>query len=220
MKLPPWSHTFLRDYQNCQHKSFRRFVLRDLPFESTEAMEEGKRVHEALARRIGKGTPLPGSMRGYEPVCSLFDGRVCYTELKLGIDRSRLSCGFFDDQVYGRGIIDLAVIDRERRRAMLVDWKTGKPREDNLELKLQAVLLAARYPYLERIAGHLFWTRTMRPGPMYDLSDIEATWEEVQRSMHEVERSFRLDDWPKDENPLCGWCPVLDCEYNRKKAVA
>ncbi|MEY2875362.1 MAG: hypothetical protein RLZZ373_2733, partial [Pseudomonadota bacterium] len=21
--------------------------------------------------------------------------------------------------------------------------------------------------------------------------------------------------WPKTPNPLCGWCPVKDCEHNR-----
>lgn len=182
-------------------------------------MDDGKRVHEALARRLAKGTPLPKAMREFEPVCRLFDGRVVYAELKLGITRDRRATGFFDQDAYGRGIIDLAVIDDQRHRAFIIDWKTGKPREDDLELKLHAVLLAARYPDLERIVGHYYWTREMRPGPVYDLSDVDATWEAVERLMHEVRRSFQLDDWPKDENILCRWCPVTDCEYNRAQAA-
>ena len=57
----------------------------------------------------------------------------------MGITRDLRPCGFGARDVWWRGIVDLAIIDKERGKAFVVDYKTGKSSQyadkDQLELK-------------------------------------------------------------------------------------
>jgi hypothetical protein len=97
----------------------------------------------------------------------------------------------------------------------LIDWKTGKVREEPFELEVQAFLLKAHRPRLEIIKGRFFWLKEKRLGDVHDLSDTERTANSIRRQIGEIE-SRREREWPKTPNPLCGWCRVTSCEHNSK----
>ena len=63
MTLPVLNYSFVRDFKNCPHKAFRRYVLKDIKFESTSKMDEGRKDHDALANRLKRGMALGLELR-------------------------------------------------------------------------------------------------------------------------------------------------------------
>lgn len=210
------SFVFLSNEENCPHKAYRKYVARDLPSEpNTPELEHGIAVHKALERRITEGTRLPEDIVGVDKITAGLDwlqrrGAVVKAELALAIDATGKPLDFWDKSGWLRGKLDAVAVGD--RTAMIFDWKTGKPREDTFELRLQALLLKGKFPQLETIQGSYVWLRERRVGELHDLSDTERTMNSVRMQLAEIER--RGNVWPKRPNPLCGWCPVHDCEHN------
>ncbi len=101
--------------------------------------------------------------------------------------------------------------------AYLADWETGKVREDPFELEVQAVLLRARFPQLTKIKGQFIWLKENTLGPMYDLSDTQAAWGTICHLVSLIETDRKNDSFDKEPGPLCGWCNIMDCEYNKSR---
>jgi len=211
MKLPPVTYTFHRNYENCPRKAWHVNIARDLPKEDSEALRWGNQVHSAMEARINKGTPLPAGMEKYEPFCH-FGNFIHKAEVMLGIRENGQPCGFFDSDVWARGKADVVVCGVDA--LMIFDWKTGKVREEPGELELHAALIPSSEA---RRSGSYVWLQEMRVGQLHDLSGTQATLERERKVRKEVEHAFKhgRDAFPPRQNPLCGWCPVKSCEFNR-----
>lgn len=196
----------------CPHQAAERFIYKRVPYVETEQMRNGNVGHLAMEKRIGRRIPLPQLYLAHESIARCFDDRDAKVETKIGITREGRSCGFFDTNVWGRGKLDLHIINGER--AYLNDFKFGKIREDPFELQVQSVLLHARYPQLKEIKGQYSWMQFNKLGKPYDLSDTAATWNEIGRLVRLIERDLTAANFEKREGPLCDWCPCIDCENN------
>ncbi len=225
-KLPVLSYSALNAYQVCPRRFHHMYVLKDLHAEEKSKEQlEGTAVHEALKRRVRLDEPLPEAYAHYEHLAAeIFNApHVKYTELKLGMDADGRPCDFFDKKVWLRGALDLVLSEPgssvSTRAALLLDWKAGKVREDPFELEIQALLLKAKWPELERITGHFVWLREGRLGARHDCSDTVKTFGVVLRTEQQMRRRLAANDWPPDEGPLCGYCPVTKgmCEFKRER---
>lgn len=217
MQLPVASYTFLNTWHICPHQAARRYISKDLPRETmTEEMAWGNAVHEAMEQRIRDKTPLPQTMVDYEIWAIGLDKCRVEPEQKLGVTAAGRPCDFFAGDVYLRGKLDAPVL-LSTDSAALIDWKTGKPREDPFELAIGALLLQAHRPEITRLVGSYVWLKTGTKGPAHDVSDTARTWAVVRDTMAEVK--FAVDNmrFVKTPGPLCGWCAVKDCEHNRNR---
>jgi hypothetical protein len=206
-----YSYSFLNDFRNCPHKAFRKYVKRDLPKEESEALAEGIRVHYELEQFINSGVkPEVGEFGRF--VAEKLRERGAEAEKKLGMSKQRVAAGFWDAGVWLRGKIDSLIVEGDT--ALITDWKTGKKREDPFELKVQALLVQTSYP-VTYIYGSYVWLKDEDVGQVYDLSGVTGAHSEVCAITHKAEKCGEAGEWPKNPNPLCGWCPVKDCEYNR-----
>lgn len=218
MKLPVASYTFLRDWHNCPYKAFRKSIKKDLPkFVHTKESKWGDDVHKAFEVRIKHGTAWPQGMEKYEAIAGPLAGLGARAEAMLGIRADGGVCDFFDGAVYLRGKLDCSYLRGDT--GIVFDWKTGKRREDEDELKIYAVLLKAMYPTLQKITAHFVWLQDNEVGKPHDVSDTEKTLAEVRSTMNTVQNCIEIEDFPKRPNPLCGWCDVMDCEFNRKGRI-
>lgn len=216
MKLPVASYTFLRDWDNCPHKAMRRYIKKDLPkFVHTKESKWGDEVHTAFEVRIKHGTTFPASMGQYESIAAPLVSAGAIAERMLGIDRDGKVCDFFAPHVWLRGKID-ATIQRENTAAIF-DWKTGKRREERDELAVHGVLLKSYNPEIFRITAHYVWLQDNEVGPAHDVSNTEETLAGIRKTMETVANCIETENFPKRRNPLCGWCPVEDCEFNTAK---
>ena len=219
----PVSFSFLNEEANCPYKSYRRYVVRDLPREEkTAAQTYGIDVHKALELRINEGKPLVEPFDKFEPLagrisaCNRGDVEV-RAERKFALSRNEGPLkDYWDKSALLRVVVDVSIIAYGQHRAHIFDWKTGKVREDPFELEIQAWALRTWYPGLEVIKANYIWLKENKLGLEHDVSDTERTAASVRAQLAEIDR--RGDVWPKRENALCGWCDVLDCEFNRTEA--
>lgn len=209
-----WSYTMLNTYRSiCAHQAAERFIYKRVPFVETPAMKRGNEVHSAMEYRVGGGKQLPVSMQQYETFAAVFDGKGAKVEQWLGVTREGKSCDTRSSAVFGRGKLDLHIVNGET--GYLADHKTGKVREDPFELEVQAVLLHARYPQLRKIVGQYLWLGELRIGQLHDLSSTDRTWEEINRIVQSIEADRKTGIWEKRQGPLCKWCACFDCEFNQ-----
>lgn len=210
-----WAYTMLQTYDNiCPHQAYRRFIKKDIPFFETPAMTRGNEVHAALEYRVGGGKPLPVQMQQYEVIAAPLANRGAKAEQWVGINRD----GTFADSRqanYGRGKIDVNIVCD--RSAYLVDYKTGKVREEPFELEVQAVFLKAQHPQLKTIVAQYAWLAEVKMGKVYDVSDTQATWARINHIVAKIGADRARGTFDKRQTGLCGWCPVKDCEHNKNR---
>jgi hypothetical protein len=215
MKPPVCSYTFLRDWDNCPYKAYRKSIKKDLPkFVHTKETKWGDDVHVAFEVRIKHGTAFPAGMEKYEALAAPLVAAGAVAEKMLGVTVGGELCDFFAPDVWLRGKIDATVAREET--AAIFDWKSGKRREEKAELLIHAVLLKAWKPNVQRIVAQYVWLQDNQVGKPHDVSDTETTLADVRSTMNTVKNCIEIEDFPKRPNPLCGWCDVMDCEFNRK----
>lgn len=215
-KLPPISHTFHQNYEQCPRKAYHINIARDLKREETKEMKWGIAVHGAFERRLNYGDRFPEGFERYEDFCHFPDTYEIKAELKLGMREDGTSCDFFDPDVWARGVIDVLCTVPNKPTAIIIDQKTGKVREDPSELELHAVLLKAKMPGLVSIKGWYNWLASHEMGTVHDLSNTNSKLKEMRATRAEMQRALALGEraFPPKQTPLCGWCPVKSCEFN------
>lgn len=204
------SYTLLNTYEICPHQAYRRMVAKDIPFVETPEMKHGIAVHEGMEKRLKKGTVV---FPEYEAFAAVFSERKPEAEMKVGITADGSPSDFFGGEVWFRGKIDVVAV--QGTSAFIGDWKTGKLREDPHELEIFSLMLKAKRPELQKITGSYLWLKEMKVGKAHDLSDWQGTWTRLKKRMGEIKQSQESGHWPKQQGPLCGWCSVKDCEFNR-----
>lgn len=210
--LPPWSHTMLQDLSNCLWKGYRKYVAKDLPKEKKSPEQElGIHVHQAFEKAINAGdvSSLPPI---YQPLAKPMVEAGANAEVKFGVSRDGEPAEFFG-KPWGRGVLDVLIVGEGT--AVLFDWKTGKVREDTRELMAQSYLLKAHYPSITRVVGAYVWLVENRLGEMHDLTNTDRWLNGTKATLAKAQEALDSDVWPKQPNPLCGWCNVYDCEFNR-----
>jgi hypothetical protein len=223
------SYTFYNDFNNCPYKAWRKYIKKDLPYEEkSEAQYKGTRMHVAMENAINKEMPLPEEWKSAQYLVDIFgmlpDTVDVRAEYKLAMTMDG-PCAYDAQAAWFRGKIDLVVMKlgdpgggsgwlERSGGAWIIDWKTGKVREDKLELECQALLLKTNHPDLDPIVGEYYWFANGKPGKRYDPLTPDATFVTLRNWWVQWKQYEEKKDFPKRPNPLCGWCPVKDCEYN------
>jgi|GEM_PF-1302039 len=214
-----YTYSMLNAYKNCGHSMFRRYIKKDIPYVQSPEAKWGDEVHQAFEYRVGGGKPLPQNMQAWEQFARPFDGRGALVEQKLGITKTGQPTGFWDNDCWFRGKVDLAIVNGAK--AYILDWKSGNSKyEDPFELEVGALLLKAKHREIEFISGSYCWLKENRLGQGYDLSKFRDTWNEINRLVGKIEADRALNEFEKKQSGLCkGWCSVTDCEFNQPKQV-
>ena len=210
------SYTLVNDFENCPRKAYHVRVAKDVKQEPTPEMARGIAVHEAFEKRLKDDKPLPPDLGQFEPFALTLRNLKVKPEYMLGMTENGHGCDFFAKDVWFRGKADVAVRAADRTSAWLLDWKTGKVREDPFELECQAMLLWANHPELAHIEANYYWLREARIGERHNLTPTRVqTTIRIGRLANEMRECQEKNHWPARPNPLCGWCPVWQCEHNK-----
>jgi hypothetical protein len=218
-KKPAWSYSALNSYETCPHRHYRTKVVKDIREPQSEQLLWGNRVHKALELRVRDGTPLPKDMQKWEPIVErlLAKKGESIPEQKLCLNEQLMATGWFDKDAWCRGIVDYMLVDGDK--AVALDWKTGKPKEDHDQLMLFAALLFHTYPELETIRTGYVWLAhgCKITTKEFSRADVPSIWSEFLPRVKRLVTAHKNDKWEKKPSGLCrAWCPVLDCEFNGK----
>ena len=221
MALPAWSYSSISTYIQCPRKYQAEKVTKEVPYQDTEATLYGKAVHLAAEEFIRDGKPIPPQFAYMQPI---LDKLVAmpgekHCEMKVGLakrDGQLVSCDFFADDVWFRGIADLIIIQGDVAR--IIDYKTGKSAKyaDTKQLALMAACVFLMYPEVKTIKAILLFVvskEVVKDEYTYDRRfDIFA---KLDTPLRQMEASYTTGVWNPKPNGLCSkWCKVVDCAHN------
>lgn len=216
MKPKAWSYSALSAFETCPRQYYETKVSREVVEQASEALTWGTTAHEAMEKRVKAGTPLPPALESHEPLIKKLTSRPGQIEVerRLAFNRQMKSVDFFAPDVWVRGVFDFAL--RQKNQALIVDWKTGKRRMPNDQLKLFALFGLYEFPLLDRIDTAFYWLNMKK-------LDIESFFQEDKTKLWEVflprverfEAAFHHENFPARPSGLCKrWCPCLTCPHN------
>lgn len=211
-KIPVWSYSFLSVYDRCARQGQAQYITKELPYVESPEAAHGNFVHKMFEDRINIGKPFPKEYTNYN---AYIHPAFKVAEAKMGVTRDWKATEFFGKDVWGRGKLDTYIISGDN--AFLLDWKSGKVREDPTELAVQAVLLKAKHPNLTSIKGSYVWLKEERYGETYELySMLGRTKDWIEKTMEKVGQGL----FYAQPNALCGWCALTACKHWKQRKTA
>ena len=223
MKPLPWSHSALSDFKNCPKQYHHKRVLKDLPPEVKGPQQLwGLNVHKEFEDRQGIRQPLPLYLRIHEPFMKTMEGwpGTFMVERRIALDKRALPISdYFSRDVWYRGVMDYEKINPDESAAKLVDYKTGKKKEDWSQLAINAVHTFASHPNVNIVDARFYWTVDQTVSrKVWNRDEIPMLWGMVLGDLRQYAEAFKADVWQPRTSGLChGWCPVTKCDHWRPK---
>jgi CRISPR/Cas system-associated exonuclease Cas4 (RecB family) len=220
MKPIVWSFSSLKTFQQCPKKYYHTKIAKDVVEPDTQATLYGKTAHTVAEEYIRDDVPVPPAFEYMKPTLDVLKSiegeKLC--EVKLGLTKDLEACDFDAPNVWWRGIADLVIINREKGIAYSLDYKTSKSARyaDVKQLDIVACGLFAKFPEVQKVKSGLVFVvskefvRAVHHREMRD-KYLEKPTQDVAR----IEAAVENGVWNPISGPLCKFCAVKSCEYNR-----
>jgi hypothetical protein len=212
------SFSALNNFETCPKKFWHLRVQKDVREQEGEALRYGKKVHKALEHYVGKGTALPSEFQHLAKHVERFVHwpGTKHVEMEMAITEQYKPTGWFDKDVWIRAKLDLVIIGD--RNAVLVDYKTGKMKDDGFtQLKLAAAMLMLHFRQILSIRMAYLWTEYDGEitHQMFERDQFVETWNELMPRLNHFEEAHKLNNFPANPSGLCRrHCPVTKCPHN------
>lgn len=216
-----WSYSSLSLFQQCPQKYYRLRVAKDIKDPPSKQMLYGTEAHKAAEDYVRDGTPLHPHFKFMQPVLDTLrdiDGDK-HCEQKLGLTEDLQPCGFFDPDVWWRGIADLVILQDDVARVL--DYKTGKAEyADTKQLEIISLAIFKHFPNVESTkSGLLFVVHNKFIPAAYKKEDEAKLWAKWKQETDRLNASYENNVWNATKNFTCrSWCPVFDCPHNGRKS--
>lgn len=215
-----WSFSSLKTFQQCPRKYYRTKILKDIKEPDTQATLYGKSVHTAAEEFIRDGTPVPEQFSYIAPMLETLkniEGEK-HCELRLGLTKQLEPCGFSAKNVWWHGIADLVIINEPKQIAYSMDYKTSKSARyaDVKQLDLVAVGIFKHFPNIVRVKSALAFVVSKEfVKAEHHVEMVPKYIEKPAQDVARIEAAIDNGVWNPVQGPLCKFCAVCDCEYNR-----
>lgn len=218
-----WSYSSIKDWHGCPKRYHEVYVLKKHPFIDTPYTIYGKEVHKAAEEYVRDGVDLPEQFSEFKRILNkvaLVPGEK-FCELELAIDRDFNACEFKSKETWVRGIIDLAIVDPDGDRAIIIDYKTGSAKYPDMDqLELMFLLLHANMPDIKVFDCYLlFLKHGVKVSQSYIADQAKMHWTKWKTLDAELQAAHDAENFPAKKSVLCKYCPVLDCKFNTNKGA-
>lgn len=199
------SASSLETWQNCPRLWKAKYVQKLVPYVEHPAAARGTEIHEKLENGIKTGTP-PEDVWTPKGLIESLHRKGAQVEEKMGVDADGQPVAFQSDQAKLRGVMDVYL--PETKRAVVIDWKTGKVRPKKIQADVyttfaRALLgpdtdVAFRFVYVDQHQTVALDRDADAPKRIFDLiAEVEADTEHLPQP-----------GW------LCRFCDYYACRYN------
>jgi hypothetical protein len=221
--MTTWSYSSLKTFEQCPKKYYHLKVVKDVKDEGSEATIYGQDLHKAAEDYIKSGIPIPPKFAYIQDTVDAIkniEGEK-HCELKLGIkitDDGYEPCGFFDKDVWWRGIGDVIVVNGET--AYSIDYKTSKNAKyaDLKQLDILAAALFVHFPQVKKIKSALaFVVSNEFVHKEHFAEKRDSYFALFNPELDRLASAQETGVWNTNTGPLCRFCPVVSCEHNRKR---
>lgn len=219
IKVLPFSISSLTAFETCPRRHYL-VKSKQATEPQTESTVEGNAVHKALEQAVDGTQAMPAKYARYIPIVArvLASPYAREAERNFGVTSSFKPAGYWDKDCWARGKIDLTLTDATSRTAFALDWKTGKPKDDNGQLALTAAALFAEKPWLKRVTTGYVWLAHNKIAPKtYVADDVPAIWQGFLPRVARMVRAAEEQKFPPRPSGLCkNYCPVGKslCQYH------
>lgn len=215
-----WSYSNLSLYQQCPKKYFHLRIAKDVKEAPSDALTFGNEIHKIAQEYIESGKPIPEKYaKDIQPALDRLNAipgqKLC--ENKLGLTVNLEPCGFFDKNVWWRGIADLIILQDDK--ALTVDYKTGKSSKyaDLKQLEILSLAIFKHFPHIQKVkAGLMFLFAEDFVKTEYLADQQSDLWVSWVSDVGQLEASVQNKVWNPKPNFTCrGYCPVSTCDHNQ-----
>lgn len=221
-----WSWSALGSFETCPRKHYETKVVKNFIEEETVHTRWGNAVHKAFDLYLSKNTPLPMSMATYKPLLDRIknatERKVLSTESKITLSKNLQRTEWFSKDAWCRGILDVVI--ESGNHAMVMDYKTGKRKDESQQLKLFAAMMFTSKPWLESVTTAFVWLQEPADSPSryttekFTKDQLPELWNEFMPRVERMQEAHDMDKWPERPSGLCkGWCPVKTCAHWQEK---
>ena len=223
MKAAPWSFSKIKAFQQCPKQFYHEKVIKQYPFKMTEAIRYGDQFHKAAEKYIRDGEELPKrflyAKDSLDALKRKRGDKLC--EYRMGLTEDLEPCGFYEDNVWWRGIADLIILNQDQGLAYVVDYKTGKSSRyaDKGQLELMAMATFKHFPNVDTVrAGLLFVVCEDLVRSTYEQYEADTLWDKWMDNFQTMETAYKVDVWNPKPSGLCRqWCQVVECPHNGRR---
>ena len=216
-----WSHSSYKMFTQCrrQYNLVRRLkVVKPSDFEGNSY---GKQAHKAIEDYLLRSVPLPEEFKKYQTwvdIAASLPGEKL-VEAKMGMTIEGKPADFFGEDVWWRGMPDLAIVNETKGVAHVCDWKFSKSAKyaDRDQLELLALAIFAKYPKIHKVKGLLAFMVSKEPVvATYRRKDFALLLSKWIGRIGEIEKAEENDVWNPTRSGLCNpYCPATKehCEF-------
>jgi hypothetical protein len=222
----------LSTFEQCEAKYDFLYVTRNVKDTDNEWTTFGTRVHEALekAGRASVGTVVDQAVDALSeedypvevrPHLELVRRIVAqpgtkYFEVQVAITKDFKQCEWFAPDVWMRGILDVLVVNG--KRATVIDWKTGKVRDNPTQLQLFAALVFILFPEVEEVKTAFVWLQHGQiTESLFQRRNATHLWNALLPRFKRVEDAVIVGVFKARPSNLCRWCAAKDvCKDARR----
>lgn len=207
----PLSHSRLEVFEKCPLQFEYLYIEKTAVNEPNIYSEFGNRVHESLERygKTGDEAHLTDETRPWKPLVDNIRrqrGEKLW-EYQMAVRADLTPCGWFDDDVWLRGIADVLVVNDDT--AYCLDWKTGKVKPNSAQLALFACMVFWHFPYVEKVVTSFIWlkhdTSTLE---VFKRASLERQWQPLESRFGHVQEAVDLGVFDPKPGYGCKWCPA------------
>ena len=215
-----WSYSNLSLYQQCPKKYFHLKVAKDVKEPPSDALTFGNEIHKIAQEYIENDKPIPEKFQRemqapLDRLRAIPGQKLC--ENKLGLTADFKPCGFFDRNVWWRGIADIIILQDDK--AYTVDYKTGKSSKyaDLKQLEILSLAIFKHFPNVKKVkAGLMFLFAEDFVRTEYLAEQQSDLWVSWVADVGQLEASVQNKVWNPKPNFTCrGYCPVTSCDHNQ-----
>lgn len=218
--MTAWSYSSLTAFETCPRRYELTRISKKITEPQTEATTHGNEVHKAIERAVKDAAPLPDKYKTYIPIVDAVRASpgVKHAEIKFGLTKSFTPTTFFANDVWCRGVLDLAVV--QPKHVTVVDWKTGKPKHDGDQLRLFAAAAFSMYPFADSVrTGYAWLAYNKLDTDVFKREDVPELWGTFIPRVARMDEAIKSGKFPPRPSGLCkAWCPVPRsmCEFSGK----
>lgn len=218
MSVIPWSYSSLTGFETCPFQFYEVRIAKTTPRKEFAEAADGSQKHKAIELYLKGEQPLED-----QAIKSLVDRTLLgldpqyfHYEHQLSITKDQQPTEWKSENCYHRGVLDVLHVDPNSSTAHIFDWKFGKPREDSMQLKANAITVFAHFPHVETVRTEYVWAKYDRTTPGKVFRDfVEPLWNQFIARVDRMERAHENNNWPKCPSGLCKkYCPVVTCPHN------
>ena len=227
----PISYSRLSTFEQCGLKFEYLYVTKQVVDLGSEATNYGTRVHTALeiyGKALGEGdskdTATDKALAGTNGEAVLWLPLVDkihaqqgdkYYEYKMSITTDKKPCDWFATDVWLRSIADVLIVNRTQ--ATILDWKSGKVRDNPSQMQIFAMMVMLHFPQVNTVKTSFVWlVYNQITNITFTRRMLDGLWTALSPRFDALQDAVDVGAFKAKPSALCNWCAAKDICPSRK----